>query len=89
MNAVHLPGSKTNTLMLHTKTALAACYVIACNTPGFFVEKDRAVAVRIVTKLLDIDRVFYHLDDETMPVRYPICTRFSNWEFPHDGLSDD
>jgi len=90
VDVVHQPGSNTNMLMLHTRTALAACYVIACNTPGFFaLEKDRAVAVRIKTEFLDIDRVFYHLEDENMPVRYPICTRFSNWKFPHDGLPDD
>jgi hypothetical protein len=90
VDSVHQPGSKTHTLMLHTKTALAACYIIACNTSGFFaLEKDRAVAVRIETEFLDIDRVFYHLEDENMSVRYPICTRFRSWRFPRDGLLDD
>jgi hypothetical protein len=74
---------------LHTKTALSACYVMAYNTPGFFsVNRDRAQAIttKLDVEFLEVNEVFYHLDDETAPIRYPICTRFNNWEFPHGGF---
>jgi hypothetical protein len=78
------------TRMLHTKTALSACYVIARNTLGFFaVEKERARAVRIDVEFLAVDEVFYHLEDPTAATSYPICTKFKNWGFPHDAPLND
>jgi hypothetical protein len=78
------------TRMLHTKTALSACYIIARNTPGFFaVEKERARAVRIDAEFLAANKVFYHLEDATATTNYPICIKFKNWTFPHDTPLND
>jgi hypothetical protein len=91
VDIVHNTNSDTETRMLHTKTALSACYIIANNTPGFFsVYRDRAqaIAAKLEAEFLDgdVDKVFYHLTDETIPVRYPICAKFRNWDFPrHDS----
>jgi hypothetical protein len=82
-------NSNSEIRALHTKTGLSACYVIAHNTPGFFsVNRDRTLAItaKLDAEFLDVDKVFYHLDDETIPIRYPICTRFKNWKFPHSDL---
>lgn len=83
-------NSNTVKRMLHTKTALSICYIIACNNSGYFAsQQDRATAVKIETDFLDNEKVFYHLSDETIPVFYPLCTKFRNWKFPYDGPLED
>jgi len=83
-------NSNTVKRMLHTKTALSICYIIACNNSGYFAsQQDRTTAVKIETDFLDTEKVFYHLSDETIPVFYPICIKFRNWKFPHNGPLED
>jgi hypothetical protein len=82
----------SDTLKLHTKTALSACCIVAHNNPGFFaLDRDRAVAAqnRIQAEFLDAPTVFYHLEEEPSPALYPIWTNFSDWEFPHDAPLPD
>jgi hypothetical protein len=70
VDTVRDPSSNTTTLMLHTKTALAACYIIH----GFLaLERGRAVAIQnqIMTDFLDAENVFYPTNDPNTPVRYP------------------
>lgn len=77
----------SDSLQVHSGTALSACSIVACNKPSFFsLHKDRGLALqnRIQTEFFDVEAVFYHLEEEPKPAPYPICTRFQDWKFPHN-----
>lgn len=88
LSKVDIVCNKTTTLerrTLHIKTALYACNIIACNESGFFSterERDSAIVAKLEGDYLDVERVFYHLDDGAIANRYPLCTNFRKWKFP-------
>ena len=72
---------------IHYETILTACTILAFNQPGFFSRDQGRDSERIeADSILPAGEYFYHLQDPTLDVSYPICRDFRNWDFPHEKM---
>ena len=74
---------------VHHETALTACQILACNSPGYLSpSRDRNAQGVDATpdSILAPRRYYYHLNTPEVDELYPICRLFEYWEFPHDAF---
>jgi hypothetical protein len=74
---------------LYRETAVAACRIAAHNIDGFVSTSDDPLQPAISSEFImvpdDVKRliIYYHVS-ATARVDYPICRKFSDWQFPHN-----